>query len=180
MGKFNLNNAIISFIHESFSHKAHQCKNGQLTNVGTCNYPKNMCPPCAHARRVLLTVKKEDKNAAAIHKEVEKSFRTKPRSSFDLPGSSLTVKPLLFRVSTPLARKQAWWVECLANTSRRLPQLVEFAIRTLGWNFRKSRSLRTKFIKMAKLRKRQLISHATFTSIPFCSQIRKSMHPSVH
>ena len=72
MGKFNLNNAIISFIHESFSHKAHQCKNGQLTNVGTCNYPKNMCPPCAHARRVLLTVKKEDKNAAAIHKEVEK------------------------------------------------------------------------------------------------------------
>ena len=79
MGKFDLNNAIISFIHESFSHKAHQCKNGQLTNVGTCNYPKMLCPPCAHARRVLLTVKKEDKNVAAIHKEVEKKFSHKTK-----------------------------------------------------------------------------------------------------
>ena len=70
-----MNNSISSLIHEILTQKAHECPpKGHLVNVGTLSYPKEMCPPCAHARRQMLMGNKESKEAADTFKQVEKHF----------------------------------------------------------------------------------------------------------
>ena len=74
-GEVDLNNSISSLIHEILTQKAHEClPKGNLVNVGTLLYPKEMCSPCAHARRQMFLANKESAATADTFKQVEKNF----------------------------------------------------------------------------------------------------------